>query len=365
MDVLVSNAQSAFIKRRSIHDNFMYVQNLARQLHKSKTASLLFKLDIRKAFDSVRWEYILDLLRRRGFPCKFRNWVAALLNSSSSRILLNVVPGPAIFHRCGFRQGDPLSPLLFVISIDPLQQLLELATRKGLLHKIRGRGTIMRTSLYADDAAVFMAPIKRDIDNLAAILKGFGEVSGLQTNFSKSSFIPIKCAHLNLEHITQSLPAVRASFPMRYLGLPLSVWQLKKVDFQFLEDKAAAKLIPWEGNNITTIGCTTLVKSSLASQVVYYITPLIVPPSILHSTNKIARAFLWSGTDRTTGAKCKVNWDVVCRPFERGGLGVLNTTKFARTLRLRWPWFEWKEPTRMWVGMGNPCDEMDLNLFYA
>uniref|UniRef100_A0A8R7PR86 Reverse transcriptase domain-containing protein n=1 Tax=Triticum urartu TaxID=4572 RepID=A0A8R7PR86_TRIUA len=67
MEKLVSNAQSAFIKRRSIHDNFLCVRNLARRLHKCKTPSLLFKLDIRKAFDSVRWEYILDLLRRRGF----------------------------------------------------------------------------------------------------------------------------------------------------------------------------------------------------------------------------------------------------------------------------------------------------------
>jgi mannosylglycoprotein endo-beta-mannosidase len=68
MNDLVSNAQSAFIKKRSIHDNFMYVRNLARRLHKSKIPTLLFKLDIRKAFDSVSWEFILELLKRHGFP---------------------------------------------------------------------------------------------------------------------------------------------------------------------------------------------------------------------------------------------------------------------------------------------------------
>uniref|UniRef100_A0A453CPK7 Reverse transcriptase domain-containing protein n=1 Tax=Aegilops tauschii subsp. strangulata TaxID=200361 RepID=A0A453CPK7_AEGTS len=73
MTKLVSNAQSAFIKTRSIHDNFMYVRNLAWRLHKSKTPSLLFKLDIRKAFDTVKWEYLLDLLQRRGCPSKFRD----------------------------------------------------------------------------------------------------------------------------------------------------------------------------------------------------------------------------------------------------------------------------------------------------
>jgi mannosylglycoprotein endo-beta-mannosidase len=71
MDDLVSNAQSAFIKKRSIPDNFLYVRNLARRLHKSKCPTLLFKLGIRKAFDSVRWEFLLELLKRHGFPPLF------------------------------------------------------------------------------------------------------------------------------------------------------------------------------------------------------------------------------------------------------------------------------------------------------
>jgi hypothetical protein len=63
MDDLVSNAQSAFIKKRSIHDNFLYVKNLAMRFHKNKTPTLLFKLDIRKAFDSTRWDTLLIFLR--------------------------------------------------------------------------------------------------------------------------------------------------------------------------------------------------------------------------------------------------------------------------------------------------------------
>ena len=204
MDDLVSNAQSAFIKRRSIHDNFLCIWNFARRLHKCKTPALLFKLDIRKAFDSVKWEYLLDLLQRRGFSSKFRDWIAALLSTSSSRIVLNGIAGSPIKHGQGLRQGDPVSPLLFVIAIDPLQKILDVATRRGLLHRIRGRGAMLRTSLYADDAAVFLAPIKKDVDNLASILKGFGEVTGLCTNFQKSSVVPIRCNHLDLGRLTQS-----------------------------------------------------------------------------------------------------------------------------------------------------------------
>ena len=224
---------------------------------------------------------------------------------------------------------------------------------------------MVRTSLYADDAAVFVAPIKRDVDNLAAILQGFGEVTGLCTNFHKSSMVPIRCGNLDLGHIMQGLPAVRASFPLRYLGLPLSVWKLKLADLQFLVDKVASRLTTYDGQNITTIGRAALVKSVLASQVIYFITPLVIQPTILQNIDKLERAFLWPGSDTTSVAKCKFNWDVVSRPLAYDGLGVLNTNKFARALRLRWPWYEWKEPTKLWVGSGNPCDEEDLNFFYA
>jgi mannosylglycoprotein endo-beta-mannosidase len=176
MNDLVSMSQSAFIKKRSIHDNFLYVKNLATRFNKSKTPALLFKLDIRKAFDSVSWEFILDLLQRRGFPAHFQNWVTALFSTATSRVLLNGIAGCPIAHGRGLRQGDPLSPLLFVLAIDPISQILEEATRLGLLHKLHGRGAILRTSLYADDAVVFVAPIKEDVQNLAAILQCFGKL---------------------------------------------------------------------------------------------------------------------------------------------------------------------------------------------
>lgn len=97
----------------------------------------------------------------------------------------------------------------------PLQQILDVATEHILLHKIGERGTTFRTSLYADNAAIFVAPIKHDIQNLAAILDSFGEVTGLSTNFQKSSIVPIRCGHLNLEGILQSLPAMQTTFPIK------------------------------------------------------------------------------------------------------------------------------------------------------
>jgi hypothetical protein len=116
-----------------------------------------------------------------------------------------------------------------VLAIDPLQQILELATHYELLHKIRGRRAVMRTSLYADDAAIFMAPIKEDICNLSSTLALFGEATGLVTNFQKSMVVPIRCQDIDLDEVLHGLPVIRGSFPVKYLGLPLSIWQLKRV----------------------------------------------------------------------------------------------------------------------------------------
>ena len=99
MQELISTCQSPFIKGRSIHDNFLYVRNLAQRFHRSGMPSLLFKLDISKAFDSVCWDYLLSLMQHRGFPHRWINWIAAILSTSTSTILVNGTPTEHIHGR--------------------------------------------------------------------------------------------------------------------------------------------------------------------------------------------------------------------------------------------------------------------------
>lgn len=174
MRTLISTNQSAFIKGRSIHDNFLYIRNLSRRYHRTQWPMLLFKLDITKAFGSVRWDYLMTLLQHHGFPQRWREWVAALLSTSTSQVLLNGILGTKIPHGRGLRQGDPLSPLLFILAVDPLQWLLSKATDLQVISKLRGRAARLRISLYADDAVVFINPVRRDVQAFTDILMRFG-----------------------------------------------------------------------------------------------------------------------------------------------------------------------------------------------
>ena len=117
----------------------------------------------------------------------------------------------------GFDKGI-LSPLLFVLAIDPLHHILAKATAQGNLHPIRGNP--IRASLYADDAAIFFAPIKEDIQFLASTLSAFGDVTWLITNCNKSLVAPIRCANIDLDDILQAFPAVQTSFPCDTLAFP-------------------------------------------------------------------------------------------------------------------------------------------------
>jgi hypothetical protein len=119
--------QSAFIKGRLIQDNFKLVQLSTKMLHARRKLSVLLKIDIAQAFDSVAWPYLLELLQHMGFLSCWRDWVSALLSSASTKVLLNGVPGDRIFQARGLRQGDLLSPMLFLLVMEVCNALIQKA----------------------------------------------------------------------------------------------------------------------------------------------------------------------------------------------------------------------------------------------
>jgi hypothetical protein len=272
LDSLVSRNQSAFIKRRSIHDNFLYTQNLIKALHKANRPSLFLKLDIAKAFDTVRWDYLLEVLERMGFGPRWRGWISTLLSTATSSVLINGAQSRKFKHMTGLRQGDPLAPMLFILALEPLQHLLVLEEEVSNLSPIHTSMTKIRISLYADDAAIFVNPVKEEIDSIKEVFQAFGVASGLKVNLSKSAAYPIKCENIDLQEVLQNFPCAIRSFPCKYLGLPLSTRSLKRIEVQPLIDKIAARLPAWKGKLLNKAGRLTLVRSVLTAIPIYFLT---------------------------------------------------------------------------------------------
>ncbi|KAM0856686.1 hypothetical protein ACQ4PT_048958 [Festuca glaucescens] len=127
MSALVDKSQSAFIKGRCIQDNFVLVQQAALALHRRRIPTLLLKLDVAKAFDSVAWLFLASVLRQRGFGDRWIRWISLLLCFATTRVLVNGCIGPAFLHARGLWQGDPLSLLLFVLVMDVFARMFHQA----------------------------------------------------------------------------------------------------------------------------------------------------------------------------------------------------------------------------------------------
>lgn len=157
-------------------------------------------------------------------------------------MLINGRPGHRIRHSHGLHQGDPLSPLLFVIVMEVLNELIAEADRRGVLTPLPGNVIKFRASVYTDDLVVFLAPISQDFSCIREILQLFAGASGLQTNLDKCQVTPIRCSDEDVAAVQQVFPRQIQQFPCTYLGAPLSLSRLRRADEQRLIDKVASRI---------------------------------------------------------------------------------------------------------------------------
>lgn len=257
--------------------------------------------------------------------------------------------------------------MLFILAMEPLHLIFKAAEEALILKKIDPRRQRFRCSFYADDVALFIPPEAQELTTVKNILHTFARISGLHTNPSKTEVFPIACDNLNVESLLNSFMGNLKTFPCNYLGIPLHTRKLRKIDLQPLVDKVGARIPGWKGRFFTSAGREVLVKTTLTATPIYHLTVLPQMKWVFKKIDRFRRAFLWKGEDpeNVNAGSSLINWQEVCKPKNLGGLGILNLEKFARALRLRWLWYNWKDDTKPRVNMSVPCDETDRCLFRA
>lgn len=301
MNELVGPAQSAFIKSRRIQENFLYVQGVVRKIHRAKCPAVLLKLDIAKAFDSVSWEFLIELLRHLGFGSKWRDCIAVLLGSSSTTVCINGQDTHRIRLARGLRQGDPLSPLLFDLVMETFAALCNTAVCRGALSPLTGGVLPLRTSLYADDAIIFFHPSSMDAASIRCLLSMMGAATGLVSNYSKSSITPIHCSQEQIDEVADVLGCPVRQLPIKYLGLPLSVRKPVKADIQPLMDRLGKNLAGWKPKLLGPDARLAIIKHVLMTLPLYFMSVLELPSWAIKEIERKCRGFLWKGDENAAG----------------------------------------------------------------
>jgi len=220
LEKVISKSQSAFIKGRQILDPILIANECIDSRLRSGEPGVICKMNLEKAYDRVNWNFLLYMLRKCGFGGKWCSWIAHCISLVQFSVLVNGSPNGFFNSFRGLRQGDPLSPLLFVFVTEALSRMISVVVNGGLLESFTVGNASFSHLLFADDTLIFCSAQSSQLRYLRSIFLLFEAASGLKVNLAKSNLIPVRNVD-QMGRMAGILGYRIASLPVKYLGLPL------------------------------------------------------------------------------------------------------------------------------------------------
>ncbi|KAJ7009371.1 hypothetical protein NC653_000135 [Populus alba x Populus x berolinensis] len=307
---IVSPSQSAFVPGRQIADNILLTQELMHNYHLDRgPARCALKVDLKKAFDTISWDFIIKGLKAIGIPDCMVTWIKACISSASFSVSLNGELHGFFPSSRGLRQGDPLSPYLFVLGMEGLGGLLKIASMSTQFRfHWRCKQNAITHLTFADDLMIFSHADIASVKIIKEVLNNFSSLSGLEINHNKSQVFVSGVAEALRTNIINCLAFRLGSLPA---GSSLS----------------NQPYFPYK--------CTGQVFSSSLLQLVRKIESSLA-------------SFLWKGTSLThSGAK--VAWASLCYPRNEGRLGIKSITTWNKAAILKLVWRLISKHSSVWV----------------
>jgi len=334
----ISPLQTAFVPNRLIHDNSILAYEMLHTL-KSKRGRgglIAVNIDMEKAFDKMEWSFLLAILQKLGFHPTWINWIRICISTTSFSVLLNRSPFGLFSLSRGLRQGDPLSPFLFIIGSEVISRLFY-STLRGF--KIARSCAPLNHLLFADDLVIFTTTTSSEASLIKSCLDKYGLWSGQTVNIHKSHILFSKnTSPATISAIQAILPYARTPASARHLGLPLLIGPSKSTAFSDILEKVQGKIEGWRSKTLSQAGKTVLVKVVASTIPSYAMSSFLLPEGFCRALDKAFKNFWWGfPKDKSRNLSLK-SWRSLCLPKDQGGLGfrLLRDVNLSLISKLGW-----------------------------
>ncbi|BFG33690.1 hypothetical protein CerSpe_199640 [Prunus speciosa] len=342
MPKLISPNQVSFVPGRHITDNIVIAQELMHkfQASKGKKGFVAWKIDLSKAYDKLNWNFINNVLTEVGLPRNLIQLIMACISTVKYQVCVNGELTEAFRPSNGIRQGDPLSPYLFVLCIEKLSHIIFNAVMRKNWKPVKSSqsGVSVSHLFFADDLILFAEASPKQARIMKNCLDSFCQMSGQTVNFDKSA---IFCSPNTGTAIAKEISCICGS-PLTdnlgiYLGMPLVHSRVTRHTHNRLVDRVHKRLASWKGKLLSLAGRATMIQAVTAAIPIYAMQTAKLPASICKDLDRVNRNFFWGGS----GKKQKVHlcqWDLACTPKRKGGLGFKRTTDMNQALLAKTSW---------------------------
>ena len=284
-----------------------------------------------------------------GFPDAWISLIDRCIGSCWFSVLINGAPSGFFKSSRGLRQGDPISPALFVIAAEYLSKALDklILGKREMTFKAARRCMEISHLAYADDIIIFMQAAASSLSQLRACLNEYEAISGQQINLGKSNFY-IAEAHVDWTSPIQLEGGFSpGSFPFLYLGVPIYRGTKRTEMFMFLRDKIANRISGWAHRHLSFGGRLTLIKSTLEAVPIHIFQAIEPTVSALKLLDQILARFFWGSTNERKRTHW-ISWNQICLPTSEGGLGIRNFKEVLRAFTIKL-WWRFREQNSLWA----------------